>query len=142
MFNELGQINWKYIFLIIVIVLFLYFLLTYLSKKRIKEPFTQNNNQQNQQNKTKIILYYSDGCGWCQKFMPEWTRFEQIAKQKLNSLNLQVIKISCDKNQNTCQIENIQGYPTVILYKNNKKITEFSDERTAEKLIEFINNHT
>ena len=87
-------------------------------------------------NKTKgtIILYYATWCGYCKKFMPVFDEFEEIAKTKFPDLVVQ--KIMCDKKNPVCS--NINGFPTVVLVKNDK-ISVFKKDRTVDELIKFVN---
>ena len=71
--------------------------------------------------------------------MPIWDQFEQVSKNNLSWLK--VTKIACDVEQNKCKSENVSGYPTIIYYKNNNKIAEFSETRTVDNLISFVNKY-
>lgn len=132
MMNDFSQVNWYYIILIIVIVIILYFLLNSLVQY---EQFNNINNNTNNNN-YEIVLYYANWCGWCKKFMPEWDQFKQWSNTNLS--NVKVTKIDCTNNNNQCQKANVQGFPTVILYKNNQKLTEFNGQRTSNNLINFV----
>lgn len=84
-----------------------------------------------------IILYYAEWCGYSRMFLPEWEKFEKYAKDNLT--NIRVDKVRCEGgNEAVCQQKGVEGYPTVILTLKNGKDITFTDERTSEKLIEFI----
>ena len=87
----------------------------------------------------KLVLYHASWCGHCKTFMPEWDKFAKHAQQHLKHID--VIKIQCDSNKDTCKLNFIKGFPTVALHKKNGEIVVFQDDRTMEKLLKFVNNH-
>lgn len=85
----------------------------------------------------EIILYYTEWCGYSRMFLPEWEKFEKYAKE--NMTNVRVDKVRCEGgNENVCKQKGVEGYPTVILTLKNGKDITFQDERTSDKLIEFV----
>jgi len=72
--------------------------------------------------------------------LPEWAKFEAIAKNSFPQVR--ITKIQCeDGNEAICKQKGINGYPTIILYRQNDSEIKFEEERTAEKLIQFIQRH-
>lgn len=102
--------------------------------KNITEEF-------NDSAKPTIVLYYASWCGYSKMFLPEWEKFKKYAQENLP--NILVRSVRCEGgDEATCMQKGVQGYPTVILYKEiGKTGIPFDDDRTAEKLIEFVNNH-
>jgi thiol-disulfide isomerase/thioredoxin len=88
-------------------------------------------NQPN--NKIKVTLYYASWCGWSKKFLPEWDSFVKHASK--NMANISTEKVSCE-NGTEQECKGIQGYPTVLIYINNKVIT-YDGERTASELANY-----
>ena len=79
--------------------------------KEINENFT---------NKDSFTMYYVDWCPHCINAKPE---FKQLIKNMpiINGKNIEYNMIDCVKNPEKAEKENIESYPTIILYKNNKK---------------------
>lgn len=102
--------------------------------KNITEEF-------NDSAKPTIVLYYASWCGYSKMFLPEWEKFKKYAQENLP--NILVRSVRCEGgDEATCMQKGVQGYPTVILYKEiGKTGIPFDNDRTAEKLIEFVNNH-
>lgn len=95
-----------------------------------------NKKQENFTNeKHRIVLYFSPSCGHCKAFMGTWNEFAD----KVNSSDgSRVIasKVNCMENE----CPNIQGFPTVILHKNNGEI-RFNEQRTVKALENFIDTN-
>lgn len=86
--------------------------------------------------KGEIRLFYASWCGWSQKFIPEWEKFENIVKEQIPGLR--VTRVICEgDNEAQCMQQEVEGYPTVILYPKDKAKIIFDDDRSAEKLLQF-----
>ena len=75
-------------------------------------------------------------------FLPEWEKFEKYARD--NFPNLVVKSLRCEGgDEETCAQKGINGYPTVILYKDMTESNglTFDDDRKHDKLVEFVKNN-
>jgi len=87
---------------------------------------------------TKITLYYADWCGYCEMFKSEWNKLKKIISDK----NLKITTMEYEsKRIDQEKKDMIQGYPTIIIDKNNKKYV-YNGDRTAEKIIEELVGQT
>ena len=86
-------------------------------------------------NKVCIVLYYMNGCYYCENMKEEWNKFEKkhssnekcnIGKVEMSNLNL------------LDQQPEIQGYPTICKYVNGKR-EDFMGERTVDEFSRFAN---
>ena len=85
--------------------------------------------------KPTLLLFYMDGCIHCVRFKPTWDE----AKHEIRSKGIDTLRIDGIKNKELSQKYGVQGFPT-ILYFNGKDIKPFDgNQRTKEKLLEFIN---
>lgn len=96
-----------------------------------------NNNKLNN-DKPCLILYYTEWCGFSRQFLPVWDDLEKDIKN--TDINIDLIKIDCEKNKDKCINNNIRGYPTVVLEVNGKKI-EYKSMRNVESIKKFIIEH-
>lgn len=88
----------------------------------------------------EVTLYYAMWCGYSRAFLPEWTRFEELAKKHLP--NIKVSNVRCEEdNENMCIQKGIEGYPTILLYLYDGREIKYDGERKAEDLIKFINQY-
>lgn len=81
-----------------------------------------------------LVDFHATWCGPCKQMAPELQRFA-----KNNTGKLRVIKIDIDKNQATATQYNIQGVPTLILFKEGKILWRQSGAMSANQIGNFIN---
>lgn len=122
----------------ISLILFIIFIIIYsyclynkknlLTTQKKKELFKNNNNN-------KFNMYYVNWCQHCVKAKPEFKKLIDNNKHNV-SLNM----IDCEKNPEEAEKNNIEGYPTFILKKNNENII-YNNERTYSAFKKFLNQH-
>lgn len=64
--------------------------------------------------KPMVIFFYTDWCGYCQKFAPT---FAKVVKDKAVKKNFAVAYVNCEKPENAKHMEayGVEGYPTVFV---------------------------
>ena len=89
------------------------------------------------QNKPVLVDFTASWCGPCKAMAP-------ILDQVKNEVgdNASIIKIDVDKNQQIAQSLQIQGVPTLILYKNGKQLWRQSGVVQKEMLVNLLNQHS
>lgn len=104
-----------------ILCFILIFLIFYDSFNLTKENFTNN-----------VVVYYfnAEWCGHCKQFKPIWTAF---CDSLTPTDNIITKNVNCDTDKELCSKFKIEGYPTVIIEKNNK-IINYSGPRTIEGL--------
>lgn len=100
------------------------------------ETFNQIGGAENDSDKT-IVLFYAPWCPHCKDVMPAW---DKVAKNHQND-NVTVKKVNCESNPKAAEKNEVQAFPTIILFKGNKKVATFDDERTVENIENFINSN-
>jgi thiol-disulfide isomerase/thioredoxin len=87
-------------------------------------------------NMAKLILFYTDWCGYCNEFKPI---FNGKLKELIESSKLPVIleQIDCVKDKKIAQQYKVSSYPTLILEVNNVP-TKYEGIRDPENIINFI----
>lgn len=84
-----------------------------------------------------ICLYHWKDCGHCITLLPIW---EEAVKN--SGKNSYIVEIEMDNLKYLDEkYRTVQGFPTIIVYKNGKKIKEFSEQRTRENLEKFIKDN-
>lgn len=83
-----------------------------------------------------LVDFHATWCGPCKQMAPELQRFA-----KNNTSKLRVIKIDIDKNQPAAQQFNIQGVPTLILFKEGKILWRQSGAMSAQQISNGVNPH-
>ena len=144
--NFLSDITWYQITivcLVIVILFLLYSNYQCATKSCVvnvqREGFNKCPQNVNKKDQNEIVYYYASWCPHCKTFMPEWDRFEKHARDNLQWLK--VTKIQCEnENEGVCKQKGVEGYPTVIFYKDGKGNT-YEGDRKFEALVDFVNKN-
>lgn len=87
-------------------------------------------------NDVKVILYYAEWCGHCQRFKPEWAKL----KDELEKKGMKWAEYESEKDGQKMEEENIEGFPTIIILMNGKK-NEYNGQRTSSDIMNFINGN-
>lgn len=86
-------------------------------------------------NKNLLIEFYSTGCKHCREFEPEYSRAaEFLVKGNENNEPLKVARIDGPANRKTLKNFDIDGFPTVKLYKKGEFI-DYDGPRSAMEII-------
>jgi thiol-disulfide isomerase/thioredoxin len=139
----------KFVIIIILIALFLgaafYVYNTYIAP-RLNPKFVSNREftQQETIDNTELYFIFADWCPYSKKVIPIWNSLkEKYNRKKVNKFA--VIFKELDGDENEKEIDDfskrfnkkIDGYPTIILIKQNEVI-EFDADPTKENLESFI----
>jgi len=81
-----------------------------------------------------LVDFYAEWCGPCKMMAPELKKFADQNKEKVR-----VLKVDIDKNPAVAQQLNIQGVPTLMLYKNGKVLWRQSGAMNAQQLAKIVN---
>ncbi|XP_068154906.1 thioredoxin domain-containing protein 5 homolog [Drosophila tropicalis] len=89
-----------------------------------------------------FIKFYAPWCGHCQKLQPTW---EQLAAEThASSSDIRIAKVDCtaQENKQICIDQQVEGYPTLFLYKNGKRQNEYEGSRSLPELQAYIKKFT
>ena len=97
-------------------------------------------------NKPIIVFFYTDWCGFCQRFVPT---FDKITKNRAIKSNFAIAYVNCEKEENQALMGEfgVQGFPTVYVIDESGKKTQLenstffnddSKEVVAKKALELI----
>ena len=78
--------------------------------------------------KPVLVDFYAEWCGPCKMMAPELKRFAE------NNKEVRVLKVDIDKNRATAEQFNIQGVPTLILFKKGKVLWRQSGAMNAQQI--------
>ncbi len=79
--------------------------------------------------KPVLVDFHAEWCGPCKMMAPELKKFANSHKEQVR-----VLKIDIDKNRATANQFNIQGVPTLILFKKGKILWRQSGAMNAQQL--------
>lgn len=125
-FNRLG---------FVLISMGILFLILNITSKKVYDPLMENfasNNDSSNSKDVKLVLFHWNKCGHCKKMMPDWGRLEKMYPN--NTVKFEKDEISSEQESEF----NIQGYPTICLMQNNKKIKDYEGGRTFSEMDSFL----
>ncbi len=89
----------------------------------------------------KLSFYYSNRCGYCKIFKPEWQKIKStVTNSELNNV-IQLVENDCEQNPSGCQADSqyIEGMPTILLTKSNGQKVKYNDyPRTHDSVLKFL----
>ena len=89
------------------------------------------------EHKCVFMTFYAPWCGHCKRFLPQ----AKIAAGAFKFENSTIIgSVNCDKYKSFCEEHNIQGFPTIQLFKESQPV-EYSGDRSAQGIVTFLNEN-
>lgn len=87
-----------------------------------------------------IVKFFAPWCGHCKRLAPTW---DDLATKFIGNLNVKVAKVDCtlSDNKELCSSQEVDGFPTIFLYKNGDKVTEYNGNRSLDDLVNFVNRY-
>eukprot|EP01130_Rhizamoeba_saxonica_P006444 TRINITY_DN2566_c0_g1_i1.p1 TRINITY_DN2566_c0_g1~~TRINITY_DN2566_c0_g1_i1.p1 ORF type:complete len:386 (+),score=79.28 TRINITY_DN2566_c0_g1_i1:2688-3845(+) len=79
-----------------------------------------------------FVKFYAPWCGHCKQLAPTW---ESVAKN-LDGV-VKVGKVDCTVHQQLCGQYGVKGYPTLKLFSDKGKVSDYQQSREAKPLINF-----
>ncbi|XP_061680725.1 protein disulfide isomerase family A, member 8 [Syngnathoides biaculeatus] len=86
---------------------------------------------------TMLVMFYAPWCGHCKKLAPE---FEKAAGKLKGSV--QLAKVDCTSQVDTCGRFDVSGYPTLKIFRNGRDSGSYDGPRSAEGLSQYMAKQT
>lgn len=67
--------------------------------------------------------------------------WNDLAFKLRDNSKVRITEVDCTNNAEICMNQNINHYPTLILYKSGSKIADYTGVREVEAFEEFLNNY-
>ena len=84
-----------------------------------------------------MIWYHAEWCGHCKHMASEWEDFNKHCQSK----NINTAKISDEMLSDLKYEHNVEGFPTIELHNNGKKVKDFNQQRNSKEFITFLENN-
>lgn len=84
----------------------------------------------------RLINFYKPDCPFSVEFHPTWLKI--LAENPKNS-SVSLGQLNCHKHRGMCKEEEIYYYPTLLLYEDSEKVSEFEEELTSTNALDFMN---
>lgn len=98
------------------------------------KTYDVNNNNLNEFNNSMsqglgMVAYTADWCGHCQRLKPHWDKFQKKCSRKKTTRPITVANCDVPKYAgNAFYADKVQGFPTILAFKDGKMIGSFSPE--------------
>lgn len=86
-----------------------------------------------------LVLFHMTGCGHCERMMPEWDKLADV------DLGVRVEKVNGPENPPVCKKNNVNGFPTIIYFKDGDKMNSdssnkvvFEGDRSVDGFVDFV----
>lgn len=142
--NKIGPKNFAILLITFVILCFILYNIYKLLYPH-KESFSSNSDSSLADKQSEVLFYYADWCHHCKDAKPEWYALKEKYKKKtINGYHMIFTEIDCstttDENSKKMKKFNVNGFPTIILLKDDKVI-HYESKPTKDLLSEFLENN-
>ena len=85
-----------------------------------------------------LLLVHMEGCGHCEKLMPEWDKFT-----KMNNTSITTKAVEKDDDRALVKRYGVEGFPTILLLDSNgKKLDTYGGPRNAQGLLDYCQQNS
>lgn len=108
-------------------------LLVFIVVWNIIYPMLNFSRQEGYTGKKSLLLLHMEGCGHCDKLMPEWDKFTQM-----NNTSIVTKAIEKDEDRSLVKKYGVEGFPTILLLDSNgKKLDTYNGDRNSQSLLSY-----
>ncbi|EDX02494.1 thioredoxin domain-containing protein 5 homolog [Drosophila yakuba] len=85
-----------------------------------------------------FIKFYAPWCGHCQKLQPTWEQLATETHQAQSTVKIAKVDCTAPENKQVCIDQQVEGYPTLFLYKNGQRQNEYEGSRSLPELQAYL----
>jgi len=85
-----------------------------------------------------LVWYYADWCGHCKAMENEWENLESKCD---NDKRLNIARVNDQYISQLNKNPNVQGFPTIKLYKKGNEVKDYSGERDSNSFLNFLKSN-
>jgi protein disulfide-isomerase A1 len=87
-------------------------------------------------NDLTLVEFYAPWCGHCKALAPEYDRASILLK---GTAGVALAKVDCTEQRDLCEKYEVQGFPTLKLFRNDDSApSEFDQARKADAIVKFM----
>lgn len=95
-----------------------------------------NFNDQLKKHEIVLVMFYAPWCGHCKKMKPEYVTAAKELSAEGRSKCLAMV--DCTVNPDVTEKYNIEGFPTLKLFRHGTFVTDYKGPRTVEDIKKFV----
>ncbi|XP_078050190.1 thioredoxin domain-containing protein pretaporter [Augochlora pura] len=87
-----------------------------------------------------FVKFFAPWCGHCKRLAPIW---EDLGKKFFGNENVNIAKVDCtlDASKDLCNKQDVDGFPSLYLYRDGQKVSEYNGARNLDDLYDFVINN-
>ena len=87
-----------------------------------------------------FIKFYAPWCGHCKRLVPTWT---ELSAKFIGNAGVRIAKVDCTlpEAKELCKQQEVNGFPTLLIYRNGEKLSEYNGSRSLDDLYEFVQRY-
>uniref|UniRef100_A0A6C0F196 Thioredoxin domain-containing protein n=1 Tax=viral metagenome TaxID=1070528 RepID=A0A6C0F196_9ZZZZ len=85
-----------------------------------------------------MVLYYAEWCGHCKTMKPEW---QKVVNKMSKSNTVNVAEVESEHIGDLVHKPKVDGFPSIKMYNKGSEVSNFEDERVADKIEKFANDN-
>ena len=85
-----------------------------------------------------MVLYYAEWCGHCKTMKPEW---QKVVNKMSKSNTVNVAEVESEHIGELAHKPKVDGFPSIKMYNKGSEVSNFEDERVADKIEKFANDN-
>ncbi|XP_045521292.1 thioredoxin domain-containing protein 5 homolog isoform X2 [Pieris brassicae] len=85
-----------------------------------------------------FVNYFAPWCAHCMQLNPLWLK---LGEKFQNESRVLIADVDCVRSKTVCEMEKINGLPTLILYKNKEIVSLENGGQPFESLVTLVNEH-
>lgn len=91
---------------------------------------------------TTFVGAFSKTCPHCVNMQSEWKKFiSSVKEKKIKATILEIDSAILSSIKNPLINNNVEGFPSLFIVKNNKFVTQYNQERKANNFLQFLSKY-